>query len=303
MNKTVICPNIVVYHNALENYSEVLDLVKESESLSEKKYHLPPARQWLMYGLITQVDGSMDTSVYTDDEESKKQKHILSSVHQVYETVCDDFFSNHMDTKDFPEFVKNFNRKEDPSWRVSGISFLKYDIKDEDYYKNKAHITHNRTMGYHTDTKHYDIDSRGDKLIVTVTMYLNDEYDGGEICFLDTVTGKQYYYKPMPGDVTVFPSGEPYWHSVLPSYNADRYLARMFCLYNYPGSDEWLKNEATHGKEKWARMEKERQQMIWDTGLTQTMLVYPGEEVPQDSPYKILEIKSEPIKVLPNTID
>ncbi len=303
MNKTIICPNIVVYHNALKNYEEVLALVKESETLKEKKYSVPPAKKWLMYGSITQVDGSMNLGIYTQDEDSQEQKRILSSVHDVYESVCDDFFENHLDQKDFPEFVKSFNRKDDPSWRISGISFLKYDIKDEDYYKNKADMTHNRTMGYHTDTKYYDIDSRGDKLIVTVTMYLNDEYDGGEICFLDTVTGKQYYYKPMPGDVTVFPSGEPYWHSVLPAYNAERYLARMFCLYNYPGSEEWLENEKIYGEEKWAEMEKEKQQWLWDHGMIQTKLVYPGEEVPTDSKYNILQIKSDPVQVLPSAID
>lgn len=298
MNKTVVCPNIVIYHNALDICNDLIDLAKESELLTEKKYHLPISRKWLMYGSITQVDGAMDENIYTEDEESLKQKTIFKKIYDAYETVCNDFFQNHLDKKDFPGFVENFDRSNKEYWRESGISILKYDIKDQDYYDNQASMIHNRTMGYHTDTKYYDSESRGDKLIVTVTMYLNDEYDGGEICFLDTATGKQYAYKPKPGDITVFPSGEPYWHSVLPSYNAERYLARLFCMYSYAGSEEWLSKEKEFGQEEWARMEKERLQEVWESGSSQTVVVFPGEEEPKDSPYKVLKIKSEPIEVI-----
>lgn len=135
---------------------------------------------------------------------------------------------------------------------------LKYDIKTKEYYENDSHGGHNRTMGFHTDRHHFDLDSRGSKLILTVTMYLNDDYEGGEICFFDNSTGNQYSYKPKPGDVTVFPSGEPYFHSVLPAYNAERYLARMFLMYKYPGSEEWLTNEKSlvksNGK-KWKKQD------------------------------------------------
>lgn len=298
MDKTVICSNIVVYHNALEKYSEALSIMKQSEKIKEKIYHLPPAQKWLMYGSITQVDGSMDENLYNKDEDSEKQKKIFKEIHDVYNLVCKDFFANHLKEKDFPKFINNFDRENGHPWTTSGISFLKYDIKDEDYYKNEAEITHNRTMGYHTDTQYYDSDSRGNKLIVTVTMYLNDEYDGGEICFLDASTGKQYYYKPKPGDVTVFPSGEPYWHSVLPSYNAERFLLRMFCMYDYPGSKEWLDNESKFGVDNWSKMERERKQKVWDEGLARIIIVYPEEEEPKNSPYKVLKINSEPIKVV-----
>ena len=48
-----------------------------------------------MYGSITQVDGAMDENIYTEDEESLKQKTIFKKVYDAYETVCNDFFENH----------------------------------------------------------------------------------------------------------------------------------------------------------------------------------------------------------------
>jgi hypothetical protein len=77
MNKTVVCPNIVIYHNALDICKDVIDLAKRSESLSSKIYHLPPSRKWLMYGSITQIDGAMNENIYKEDEESLKQKNIF----------------------------------------------------------------------------------------------------------------------------------------------------------------------------------------------------------------------------------
>jgi hypothetical protein len=71
---------------------------------------------------------------------------------------------------------------------------------------------------------HYDgID--GDKsLLYTIVVYMNDDYEGGELSFAIMKDGKQrpspdlndpnidFWLKPEPGSVVIFPSQEPYYH-------------------------------------------------------------------------------------------
>jgi hypothetical protein len=297
MNKTIVCPGIVVYHNALEAFNDVMNLHKEADVILEKKYNLDPSRQWLMYGSITNLDGPWIPE--NDDEDLIKQSKTIKEIFKTYNTVIKDYLKNHSKAEYLPDFIKSLDTDSWP-WFYGGLTLLKYDVKTKEYYENKAAITHNRTMGYHTDRNNYDIDSRGPKLIITVTMYLNDDYEGGEICFFDSNSGNQYSYKPKAGDVTVFPSGEPYFHSVLPSYRSERYLARLFLMYHYTGSEEWLKNEKKIGKEKWESMEKERLKEVWNSGSSQTIVVFPGEDDPEgyDTNKRIIRLKSEPIKVV-----
>lgn len=297
MNKTIICPGIVVYHNALEAFNDVMNLHKEADTITEKKYNLDPSRQWLMYGSITNLDGPWIPE--NNDENLIKQSKTIKEIFKTYNKVINDFLQNHSRKEYFPDFIENWDIQGE-LWVSGGLTLLKYDVKTKEYYENEAALTHNRTMGFHTDRHHYDVDSRGGKLIITVTMYLNDDYEGGEICFFDNSTGNQYSYKPKPGDVTVFPSGDPYFHSVLPAYNAERYLARMFLMYRYPGSEEWLENEKNFGKEKWETMEKARLKEVWDSGSSQTIVLFPGEEDPKDNYQnkRIIRLKSEPIKVI-----
>lgn len=297
MNKTVVCPGIVVYHNALTIFNDVMNLHKEADTITEKKYNLNPSREWLFYGSITNLDGPW-IKKDIENKELMKQSETIEEIYNTFRVVLDDFLKNHFIKEDYPEYIKNWDISDYNHWTSGGLSLLKYDIKDKEYYENDTRGGHNRTMGYHTDRHHFDLDSRSRKLIITVTMYLNDDYEGGEICFFDNSTGNQYSYKPKPGDVTVFPSGDPYFHSVLPSYNAERYLARLFLMYNYPGSEEWLKKEKEFGEEEWAKMEKARLKEVWDTGSFRTMIVFPGEEDPEGIECRIIRLNSDPIKVV-----
>ena len=59
-------------------------------------------------------------------------------------------------------------------------------------------------------------------------------YDGGEICFYNKNDSKIYQYKPSPGDITVFPSGKPFYHGVNKISKNNRYHLRNFiyCVDN-----------------------------------------------------------------------
>lgn len=117
-------------------------------------------------------------------------------------------------------------------------------------------VSDNYAMNYHTDFIPFESENPGLKFGITNTFYLNDDYDGGEICF--KVGDDFISYKPEAGDSMCFPSREPYLHGVTKAFNGHRYIGRTFWQYKYDGSDEWLSNQEKFGKEVWAEMEEQR---------------------------------------------
>jgi len=87
-------------------------------------------------------------------------------------------------------------------------------------------------------------------------MYINDDYDGGDIEFF--VDGKLINHKPVSGDILVFPSTEPYYHGVKTIENNEKFFVRNFVMTPFDGTKEWLNNQKTYGAYKWAQMEAER---------------------------------------------
>jgi predicted 2-oxoglutarate/Fe(II)-dependent dioxygenase YbiX len=171
---------------------------------------------------------------------------------------------------------------------------LRYDPTNYNYdHKNgKPGLA----MDYHTDTHEFDSDSPGEKFIVTATMYLNDDYDGGEVSFLDESSGSVTDYKPKAGDITVFPSGAPYYHGIKPIFGNERYLLRMFWLYNFVGTQEWHKNKIKYGEELWQKMEDERIKLAFESGQYHIVVVQPGEtfdpETQKSKPFYVKEVNS-----------
>jgi predicted 2-oxoglutarate/Fe(II)-dependent dioxygenase YbiX len=112
------------------------------------------------------------------------------------------------------------------------------------------------TMQYHTDYIIGEKDMPGPKFFLTTTMYINDDYDGGDVEFF--VDDKYYPYKPEAGDILIFPSTEPYYHGVKTIKNGNKFFIRNFIQYYYEGSEEWLKNQRYFGAVNWMKKETER---------------------------------------------
>lgn len=112
-------------------------------------------------------------------------------------------------------------------------------------------------MTYHVDYQQEKMGSPGLFHYVTCNMYLNDNYSGGDVCF--SINDDNFAYKPVAGDVIVFPSRPPYYHGVKKTYDAEKYFFRSFVMKLEPGSDEWIKNQEKYGKELWEEMERERE--------------------------------------------
>ena len=129
-------------------------------------------------------------------------------------------------------------------------------------------------MGHHTDYQQEKADEPGYKFLITCNMYLNDNYDGGEVSFKvfkDESNDPQgdfdhYVYTPKAGDVVIFPSRQPYYHGVKPVSNGIKYFIRSFYTYNFPGTQEWHANKEKFGEEVWKDMELQRQKTEMKSG-------------------------------------
>lgn len=74
-------------------------------------------------------------------------------------------------------------------------------------------------MGPHSDT--YSDDSPA---TISVVLYLNDDYEGGELYF----EKQNVKIKPEAGSIIVFPSREPYVHASLEVLNGTKYICPGF---------------------------------------------------------------------------
>ena len=245
-----IYPKIFVYSNIFEDVNEVLNVLKESIASPEGS-SIGPWGDWYTFGLET---SHYDWSINSD--RSIKERLVIDKVNQVFFDVTEHYAASHsVEIK--PEKVLTPSGQEVDSWRKMGPSLCKYEAE--------AGVTQDLAMHYHTDYQVEFKDSRGYNFAVTVTTYLNDDYDGGEIDFL--VNGKLISYKPKAGDVLVFPAGDPnfltegqelYHHGVKKVHNGSKYFIRANWQRYYNGSVEWNENADKYGLEIWLEMEKEK---------------------------------------------
>lgn len=151
-----------------------------------------------------------------------------------------------------------------PDWNHFPPSMCKYNF-DYSVYEQLGLLMH-----YHTDYQQERSEEPGFKFGLTCTMYLNDDYEGGDISFKifeEDGTYAQIDYKPQQGDIMVFPSGEPFYHGVKTVRSNHKYFLRTFWWYNFEGTPEWFANQEKYGAEQWELMEKERWKAAFRSGI------------------------------------
>jgi hypothetical protein len=274
MEKVKLYNKVNIYKNAIPKAKEYTELLKKSEK--ENPHHLfKKWDDWYGFGLFMNLDQKVDKSYNIDyngnpidlnDEYAVQQMNFLNDIHDVYYKVTSDY-------------IKEYDVKL-PNWVISGWSLSKYTETPEE---------RSLAMHYHTDYVGANADAPGSKFAITCTMYLNDDYDGGEISFLDEEQGAVVTFKPSAGDVVVFPSGDPitgtshYFHGVGRVSNGEKYLVRTFWHYNYEGSKEWWEGVEKYGKEEWEIIHKEKFKKSLASGKWHRYIVHEGDSDPKVS--------------------
>jgi heme-degrading monooxygenase HmoA len=79
-----------------------------------------------------------------------------------------------------------------------------------------------------------------------------------------------YDYKPKAGDVVVFPSTPPFYHSSLKTENGTKYIVRTYWRTNQEPTEEWEEGIKKYGEEEWIKQQEEKAKEI-ETQINKTI--------------------------------
>lgn len=268
MEKIKLYDKVTVYRNGIKNVADHVKMLEDSEFSIGGKYNFSPWQDWYGIGSMMNIgmpDKNEDLmNSFSNDPHSLKQINFLKDASDAFFNCTEDYF------KEYNIELPNWTPK--PTWAKSGLSVCRYNIT-----KNPEHLA----LEYHTDTHEFDAESPGLKFGITCTMYLNDDYEGGEVSFLNEDDSEVVTWKPRAGDVIVFPSHSPFFHGVHPVKESFRYLIRTWWFYDYAGSPQWHENNNKYGEVEWKKMEKIRKDKEFHSGNWHRHVIYEGEsEVP-----------------------
>lgn len=256
-------PRIIVYRNVFKDIEKAYEILKESSKNTEDRF-FSPWTQWSTFGdYLNPISPSFSMSekygnlknVKTVTEVQENQKNFAIDMMENFHLVTEDYIKRYNIDVDLTKTSVDESGNIIPTWRWTGGTIGKYHISTED-----ASVG----MRYHSDYIREQGHAPGYKFVITCTIYFNDDYEGGEVDFV--MGDKLVKYKPKAGDLLVFPSGhpdylteegKPYLHGVMPSYNKNKFLSRMYWQKYQKGTDDWYEKEKEFGKEVWAGMQKD----------------------------------------------
>jgi len=245
MNSEELFPKIMVFHDAVSDLGSYTDALREGSSF------IRPWSDWYHLGKQTHFTEYPDFKSEFFPSAEEWSLHYSGVNNPFARQTAEIFYSC------TSEYVTTYGVTI-PNWSHYSPFVLTHSAKSMDG---------TLAMQYHTDFKMAETENPGYKFWVTCLLYVNDDYEGGEIAFKvfpdeNRVDEKDPFvhlkYKPRAGDMLILPAHHPYYHGVCKTLTSEKLFLRMFWGYEYDGSERWLAKESLYGKEKWAQMEKER---------------------------------------------
>jgi predicted 2-oxoglutarate/Fe(II)-dependent dioxygenase YbiX len=181
---------ISYYKNVIENPKSLINLIEESDKNLNDHTSIPVWQEWIASGDEKYVFGyqkRFSSSVESDtDQDIQKINYILKKA------IVDS-------SEDYSKYYSiNIGS-------LMPLSISKYST--------------GKSMGPHVDDY-----NNGDDPNISVVLYLNDNYEGGEINF----PNQDITIKPEAGSIVIFPSVEPYYHQSLPVISGIKYMSPGF---------------------------------------------------------------------------
>jgi len=252
--------HIYVYKNLITNPEVLVSLLKEAESNPEISQVYSNWSKWSVFGTYMDANYNVDESLVKDKERYNLEKFYRQQILDAFKISTS-------------HFLKEHNLEVGKDWLTMGPSYCRYD---QNIVNHPADIFGPLTMTYHTDYRVWEHDSPEPQFALTCTMYLNDDYEGGDVIFKLLNNEERKRYKPKAGDVMVFPSGHPkllsedgiYFHGVKEVTKNDKYFIRYFYMLPNEPSKEWLELEKKYGKEEWKKRYYEIVQIRRERGLS-----------------------------------
>lgn len=260
-NIEIIYPRIMVFRNGISNPEKIVEQLANYTTW-EKWYDI--GEQILFNPMIThRYDNFPTIEEWRKTEEERKYQVGPEDLKDLIKIFEDTFFESTQ------HYIEHYHC-EKPNWLHMGSNILRYEGRDpkedeikgenkvdnvgknfDDTTSGRAGGTKEMTLPFHTDFYQRDEFEPGLKAEYTITMYLNDDYEGGDIDFrifngredesriingefvaTDPSYGEipSVVYRPQAGDVIIFPSRVPFYHGVRRVSTGTKYFVRMFWM-------------------------------------------------------------------------
>ena len=190
MNYEIVYDKIAYFTNVFENIDEVTNLIEEINSKA-----ITPWQIWYPSDSTKEEDAYGEMKTMCREFLKDESLEIKEKSSYLIETLVD------AQIKAFIEYAKIYNL--DQKIIENGIKKYKLEVAKIGINKYYTH----KSMGPHVDKNDFN-----NRLLYTVIVYLNDDYDGGELYFKNF----DIKIKPKAGSIVIFPSVKPYIHESLP---------------------------------------------------------------------------------------
>lgn len=231
IKKIVIAPQIVVYRNIFKHSQEIIDLLNTDREQS----FFSNWEDWYNQGFRRGLNPiRLDQIDVSNDDLLRLEKEYILEINDCMRFIRQDYLNEFKEDKGiWPSFIEDWDVLSDTN-KTYWIDYFRYDVNYAVAAKDKPLM-----MEYHVDEFPIPQEIKINRHVATVNFYLNNEYDGGEICVYDSTSNNSYMYKPYPGDAVIMPSTEPFYHGVKPFQVNDRYFLRAFIDYQVNQEVEW----------------------------------------------------------------
>lgn len=191
VNYTVLDENIYVYHNMItKSFEEIISILDSLPSTDST-----PVTKWNDWGSSSNDDSNR--YIFGEQKRFDARKCIDNPDYtEIYRVLSEPiiFASNHYAYKHNMDIGQ-----------MAPLSISRY--------------FEGRFMGPHTDSHESD-----ERPTISVVMYLNDDYEGGELYFRE----QDISIKAKAGDIVIFPSKAPYFHESKPVISGSKYICPGF---------------------------------------------------------------------------
>lgn len=192
MNRNILEENIYYYENVLEDPLKLLEDIEFLDSVVEE----------------TSITKWSDWTAY-------KSEYSFGSQKRIKESIFDKSLPYHA------EAFSIYSRINDSINKVSKDYALMHNNLDIGFLTPLSISKYfvGKMMGPHVDS-HDDDPFK----TISVVLYLNDKYEGGEINFPE----QNIQVKPKAGSIVVFPSKKPYFHESKQIISGTKYMTPGF---------------------------------------------------------------------------
>ena len=282
MKKKELIPNVLVYRDVIPNLNDICSIVKELENSKD----IISWKEWEDFGILTHF--SMEDLINESNDKNnliekrnlfiKQMNDLFYKYYNIYLNEDSDIVRYYNEEKDIynKDFIikelsinwdiNNVESKND-SWTDSTIDIVKYNI----YHKDII-------LQHHIDDANSP-NQPGPHIILSSILYLNDDYENGEISFINEIEETYVKYKPKAGDLLVFPGIKPFYHAAHNFSGNNKYLVRHFLTWNSSGSEDWKIQSNKYGEAGWKELQLYLRKKEEEMGYYTRNVVLPGDKL------------------------